>query len=217
MSTLLIQWFDWTGFDPIASLFIAILIVLSVIPLIRQSASVLMLELDDHVVSQVQGTLNELAEMEGVAGVLQPRFWPNEAESLIGSVHVHAKEGVDLQDVRRRASELLMSHIDGLKEVCVQVEYESAARTRLKMSAQQQSSGFFYMSNPFRTGINYRSPVATTMPVQQPPVASHSHTVGFTTQHTPAASASMPPPPPPPPVSATPPLPCLMKKQTKKE
>ncbi|KAI9494011.1 cation efflux family-domain-containing protein [Zychaea mexicana] len=152
ISTLLIQWFGWTGFDPIASMFIAILIVLSVIPLIRQSGAVLMLELDDHVVNQVEGTLNELTQqIKGVIAVNQPRFWPNEAETLVGSLHVQAHDDVDLQDIRRRVSELLMSHIDGLKEVCVQVETESAARSRLKAHHQHQTksgSGFFYGNSP---------------------------------------------------------------------
>ncbi|KAG2226677.1 hypothetical protein INT45_001024 [Circinella minor] len=150
VSTLLIQWFGWTGFDPIASMFIAILIALSVIPLIKQSGAVLMLELDDHVVNQVEGTLSEVSQLKGVVAVNQPRFWPNEAETLVGSLHVQALDGSDLQDVRRRVSELLMSHIDGLKEVCVQVETESSARSRLKSNNQQHSaggmggSGFFY-------------------------------------------------------------------------
>ncbi|OAD72989.1 hypothetical protein PHYBLDRAFT_5506, partial [Phycomyces blakesleeanus NRRL 1555(-)] len=125
VSTLLIQWFGWTGFDPIASMFIAVLIILSVLPLIRQSAAVLMLELEDGVVNQVHGTLEELKKVQGIAGISLPRFWPNEAESLVGSVQIQVKDGVNTQDIRRKASELLMSHIDGLKEVCIQVEFEN--------------------------------------------------------------------------------------------
>ncbi|KAI8137415.1 cation efflux family-domain-containing protein [Fennellomyces sp. T-0311] len=223
VSTLLIQWFGWTGFDPIASMFIAILIVLSVLPLIRQSGAVLMLELEDNVVNQVEGTLNELTQLKGVVAVNQPRFWPNEAETLVGSLHVQAHDDADLQDVRRRVSELLMSHIDGLKEVCVQVETESAARARMK--AHQQSGGFFYSNAgatapaAFHAGattataingnsVNFRSPM---MP-PQPTVATMS--AGLPDQ-SPVPSQYAPPPPA---VSAPPPAGSpLMKKQTKKE
>lgn len=45
ISTLLIQFYGWTGFDPIASLFIAILIAASVIPLIIDSGKVLGLDI----------------------------------------------------------------------------------------------------------------------------------------------------------------------------
>ena len=44
ISTLLIQYYGWTGFDPIASLFIAILIAASVIPLVIDTGKVLMLD-----------------------------------------------------------------------------------------------------------------------------------------------------------------------------
>ena len=45
ISTLLIQFYGWTGFDPIASLFIALLIAASVIPLVIDTGKVLMLDL----------------------------------------------------------------------------------------------------------------------------------------------------------------------------
>ena len=44
ISTLLIQFYGWTGFDPIASLFIAVLIAASVIPLIVDTGRVLLLD-----------------------------------------------------------------------------------------------------------------------------------------------------------------------------
>lgn len=44
ISTLLIQFYGWTGFDPIASLFIAILIAASVLPLVIDTGKVLCLD-----------------------------------------------------------------------------------------------------------------------------------------------------------------------------
>ena len=48
ISTLLIQYYGWTGFDPIASLFIAVLIAASVIPLVIDTGKVLMLDLSER-------------------------------------------------------------------------------------------------------------------------------------------------------------------------
>ena len=48
ISTLLIQFYGWTGFDPIASLFIAVLIAASVIPLVIDTGRVLMLDLSSR-------------------------------------------------------------------------------------------------------------------------------------------------------------------------
>ncbi|KAI9313129.1 cation efflux family-domain-containing protein [Dichotomocladium elegans] len=233
VSTLLIQWFGWTGFDPIASLFIAILIVLSVLPLIKQSSAVLMLELEDNMVYQVEGTLNELRQLKGVAGIFQPRFWPNEAETLVGSLHVQAHDGTDLQELRRRVSELLMSHIDGLKEVCVQVESQSAARARISNTSNNNTSnyhqqfqpngagtlgGYYYNNNNnshnhgFHMGtMNYRStPVAAMSGASPlPPLAS----LGSVALDPQSLSSSSPPIP-----STMVPSPIPMhKKQTKKE
>ena len=44
VSTLLIQFYGWTGFDPIASIFIALLIAASVIPLVIDTGKVLALD-----------------------------------------------------------------------------------------------------------------------------------------------------------------------------
>ena len=48
ISTLLIQFYGWTGFDPIASLFIAILIAASVVPLVIDTGKILALDVSDR-------------------------------------------------------------------------------------------------------------------------------------------------------------------------
>lgn len=165
VSTLLIQWFGWTGFDPIASLFIAILIFMSVIPLIKQSASVLMLELDDHIVNQVEGTLDEVRRLDGVTSVDNYRFWPNEAETVVGSVHVLVQDIQRIQDIKRSITEIFMSHVDGLKEICVQVE--SVHSARLNKQQPQYSNNFrsnmipqpTFASTPNEHMSNHSTPV----------------------------------------------------------
>lgn len=59
VSTLLIQYYGWTGFDPIASLFIAVLIVASVVPLVIDTGRVLSLDLGDNE-SRVEMALKEV-------------------------------------------------------------------------------------------------------------------------------------------------------------
>lgn len=48
ISTILIQLYGWTGFDPIASLFIATLIAASVVPLVLDTGKVLSLDVSDR-------------------------------------------------------------------------------------------------------------------------------------------------------------------------
>ena len=59
LSTILIQWYGWTGFDPIASLFIATLIVASVVPLVIDCGRVLSLDLGGNE-DMVRRTLSEV-------------------------------------------------------------------------------------------------------------------------------------------------------------
>ena len=60
ISTLLINRYGWTGFDPIASIFIAVLIFASVVPLVVDSAQVLCLELSDDHETQVRSALADV-------------------------------------------------------------------------------------------------------------------------------------------------------------
>ena len=59
ISTLLIQFYGWTGFDPIASLFIAVLIAASVIPLVLDTGKILCLDVADRSV-RIQDALAEV-------------------------------------------------------------------------------------------------------------------------------------------------------------
>lgn len=211
ISTLLIKWFGWTGFDPIASIFIAVLITASVIPLIKQSSAVMMLELDDLTVATVEGTLEELKHMEGVYSISHSRFWPCEAESVIGSVHVQVKDGVNIQEMRQKATELLKSHIHGLREVCVQIELQSAVKKN-RFAVPQR--GFFH--TPAYTGpsmnnayVNHRSTttisdVPTVMTTAPPPPSSINTAMSTPTTNNIASNLPSP-------------IMSVLQKQTKKE
>lgn len=92
LSTLLIQYYGWTGFDPIASLFIAGLIVASVIPLLVESGRVLCLDLGEERVEQLLEVLEEVVRMtDGVVGVEEPRFWPRDSGSVVGSLRLRVR------------------------------------------------------------------------------------------------------------------------------
>ncbi|KAG8992444.1 putative zinc transporter msc2 [Tulasnella sp. JGI-2019a] len=142
ISTLLIEYYGWTGFDPIASLFIAILIASSVLPLVIDCGKVLCLDIGDRE-SDVRQALQELSNVEGVHSFSQPCFWPKDAESIVGSIHiklsqsassydpsgphstVKSKTGsnyVNMDRVMDRVNRLLRSKIHGLDELAIQIE-----------------------------------------------------------------------------------------------
>jgi hypothetical protein len=71
--TLLIELYGWTGFDPIASLFIAVLIAASVVPLVVDCGRVLCLDMGEKA-ADVRQALQEVG-----------RLFANDGRVLIGS------------------------------------------------------------------------------------------------------------------------------------
>ncbi|KAI1796562.1 cation efflux protein [Ganoderma leucocontextum] len=145
VSTLLIQFYGWTGFDPIASLFIAILIAASVIPLVIDTGKVLALDMGTKEKS-IRDALVELAPIEGLTSYSSPRFWPKDSASMIGTIHIqvapsassldpggpHSSARPTLARVDRlveRVDKLLRSRISGLEELTIQVEDSSSHYT----------------------------------------------------------------------------------------
>ena len=57
ISTLLINRYGWTGFDPLASIFIAVLIFASVVPLVADAGNLLVLDMGDEREAEVKTAL----------------------------------------------------------------------------------------------------------------------------------------------------------------
>ncbi|KAM5445108.1 putative zinc transporter msc2 [Microsporum audouinii] len=82
-STILVHFFGWSGFDPIASCLIAILIFASAIPLVISTSKTLLLALPADVEYSLRDTLASVSVMRGVVGYTVPKFW------LDDTVHDH--------------------------------------------------------------------------------------------------------------------------------
>jgi len=138
ISTLLIQRFGWTGFDPIASLFIAVLIAASVVPLVIDTGRILGLDVGPDKASEVERGLDELRTIPGLHSYSSARFWPKDSNAVVGSIHVQLERSqagvdvggphgtvkasyVDADKVVRRVKKVLRNHIPGLENVVVQV------------------------------------------------------------------------------------------------
>ncbi|KAI8352115.1 hypothetical protein EDC96DRAFT_577406, partial [Choanephora cucurbitarum] len=93
------------------------------------------------------------------------RFWPNEAESVVGSIHVFVQEGVNAQETRRAVTELFMHHIDGLKEICVQIESVHSARLTKKETPYTPYEANAHNIN-FRSTLLPQPTFAATIPIE---------------------------------------------------
>lgn len=67
VSTVLTHFFPWSGWDPLASFLIAVLILLSALPLVKSSARRLLLTIPDEIEYNLRDTLSGITGLRGVA------------------------------------------------------------------------------------------------------------------------------------------------------
>lgn len=127
ISTLLIHFYGWSGFDPLASGLIAILIFASAVPLVQSTAKKLLLTIPEDVEFDLREALAGVSALKGVVGYAAPKFWLNEGDErkVIGVIHITAGRGVDMEDLKERAVAFLKTKN---MDVLVQVEREGVNR-----------------------------------------------------------------------------------------
>lgn len=89
ISTLLIHFYSWPGFDPLASCIIAILIFASAIPLVLSSAKTLLLTIPADTEYTLRETLIGVSSLRGVSSYRVPKFWLDDREYDYTSQHNH--------------------------------------------------------------------------------------------------------------------------------
>lgn len=127
VSTILTSIWGWSGWDPLASCFIAVLIFLSSKPLVISSAKRLLLSVSEDTEYNLRNLFAGIAQQRGVVGYSTPKFWRDDrfeaegGDKLVGAVHVIAAKGAAMEEVRDRVRNYLSQ--EGI-DVVVQVERE---------------------------------------------------------------------------------------------
>jgi zinc transporter 5/7 len=80
VSTILVRFTSWSGFDPLASCMIAILIFASAIPLVYSTATILLLSIDSDIEYNLRDILAGVSGLRGVVGYAVPKFWFDSTE-----------------------------------------------------------------------------------------------------------------------------------------
>lgn len=75
LSTILIQFTGWSGWDPIASCMIAVLIFASTVPLVTSTTKILLLSLNSDLEYNLRDILAGVGGIRGVVGTSVPKFW----------------------------------------------------------------------------------------------------------------------------------------------
>ncbi|GJN90397.1 hypothetical protein Rhopal_003408-T1 [Rhodotorula paludigena] len=124
ISTLLINRYGWTGFDPLASIFIAVLIFASVVPLVVDSGKLLMLDMGEEQEADVRKALT--ADPSSMVGSICVQLAPSAGSTHGSAYDSHGRPThqhfADCERVRARVRRTLRANIAGLDELTVQVE-----------------------------------------------------------------------------------------------
>ncbi|KAI4816410.1 hypothetical protein KUCAC02_008737 [Chaenocephalus aceratus] len=123
ISTILIRQFGWLIADPICSLFIAVLIFLSVIPLLKDACEVLLLRIPQENEKELTSALEKIEKIEGVLSYRDAHFWRHSANMVAGTIHLQIMADVVEQRIVQQVTAILKDA--GVNNLSVQVEKEA--------------------------------------------------------------------------------------------
>lgn len=121
ISAVLMHLFGWMRADPICSIFIALLIALSVLSLIRESVSVLMQRQPATIDHQLPQCYQKVTGLAGVYSVQEPHFWTLCSDVHIGAIKLEVSKNVDPKYVVTHTR--MIFEAIGIKQITIQLDY----------------------------------------------------------------------------------------------
>eukprot|EP01125_Pyxidicula_operculata_P012784 TRINITY_DN4205_c0_g1_i4.p1 TRINITY_DN4205_c0_g1~~TRINITY_DN4205_c0_g1_i4.p1 ORF type:complete len:126 (-),score=8.47 TRINITY_DN4205_c0_g1_i4:13-390(-) len=111
--------YDLKRADPLASLVIAVLIGLSVIPLLKSTAATLLQRTPRAFERYQQRCLNEIKELHGVRSISEPHFWMLTHGHIVGTVTITVSIDANEQRILRDALSVFKNY--GVPHITIQI------------------------------------------------------------------------------------------------
>ncbi|CAH1116918.1 unnamed protein product [Phaedon cochleariae] len=121
ISAILMQMFGWMIADPICSMFISILIALSVLALIKDSIMVLMQRQPVSLDNVLPQCYQKVVSLAGVYSVQEPHFWTLCSDVYVGAIKLEVSKTVDPKYVVSHTQMIFASV--GVRQLYVQLDY----------------------------------------------------------------------------------------------
>jgi len=121
ISAVLMWAFGWMIADPICSMFIAILIFVSVLSLIKDSVLILMQRQPKELDNQLPSCYQRLMQLEGVYSVQEPHFWTLCSDFFVGSVKLEVARNADPRYITQQA-QLIFQGI-GVRQIYIHLDF----------------------------------------------------------------------------------------------
>lgn len=123
ISAVLMHMFGWMIADPICSMFIAILIALSVLSLIKESVMILMQRTPVSLDRLLPQCYSKVTGLAGVYSVQDPHFWTLCSDVFVGAIKLEVSKNVDPKYVVTHTRMIFESI--GVRQLYVQLDYAS--------------------------------------------------------------------------------------------
>lgn len=121
ISAVLMQMFGWMIADPICSMFISILIALSVLALIKDSVMILMQRQPVTLDNVLPQCYQKVVGLAGVYSVQEPHFWTLCSDIYVGAIKLEVSKNVDPKYVVSHTQMIFASV--GVRQLYVQLDY----------------------------------------------------------------------------------------------
>lgn len=121
ISALLMSNFGWMIADPICSMFIAILVAMSVYPLLRDSIGIIMQRTPKELESQLQSCYHRITSIEGIYSIHETHFWTLSTGKYVGSLRVEVSRTADYSYIQSAIRSIFTSI--GVKQVYVEIHF----------------------------------------------------------------------------------------------
>lgn len=121
ISSGLIHYFGWMVADPICSMFIATLIAISVLPLLRESIGILMQRTPRSLDLVLPSCYQKVSQLEGVYSVQEPHFWTLCSDVYIGTIKLEVAANSDARYLLSQTHNIFTQV--GVRQLYVQIDY----------------------------------------------------------------------------------------------
>ncbi|XP_035826343.1 zinc transporter 7 isoform X2 [Aplysia californica] len=121
VSSILIHYFGWMIADPVCSMFIATLIAISVLPLLRDSIGVLMQRTPRSLDHVLPGCYQRVSQLEGVYSVQEPHFWTLCTDVFIGTIKLEVALNADTRYILSQTHSIFTQI--GVRQLYVQIDH----------------------------------------------------------------------------------------------
>ncbi|XP_033146495.1 probable zinc transporter protein DDB_G0291141 isoform X1 [Brassica rapa] len=118
VSTLLIKYKGWLVADPASSIFISILIIASVIPLLRNSAGILLQRVPKAHEHDLREAMRNILKTKGVCSIQRLHVWSFTNSDVVATLHLLVSGDSDKTDTKLQVSHLLEDA--GVKDLTLQ-------------------------------------------------------------------------------------------------